>query len=253
MKKTTNLNLSNIDFIVIWIGVFLLILSKFLWIGYIKFYLIGTFLVLFGLISTVNRKASFLKPDKKRIAITVILSIILFVYSLFSMVVFCPLCEYPSYSLPWEICSCHHGEPDSLTSIMIAVYPLINFIGGIMFFIVTPYLILCLMFWTYNEIKKMKGRNKYYSILGIIIIVGSIALFINSLLPVCTYTQEWRQVSDNETTCKYYQETFPISKERIKWENEACWEYFDVTSCKETDFSNNFNNWRINFNAWIGE
>jgi hypothetical protein len=259
-KKLINLHISIVDLTVAWIGVILLILSNLIGIGYTKFYLIGTFLVLFGLISAVNRKASFLKPDKKRILITVILSIILFTYSFVSMVMFCSLSrsttEKPCdsyYSLPWEgpCPRIYCGRPDSLTSIMIAVYPLINFIGEIMSFIITPYFLSCLIFWVYDKIKKMKGKNKFYCILGIIVLFVIIALFINSLSSICTYTQAWEKVSDNKTECTYYQETFSISKDRIKWENEACWEYFDVTSCKESEFSNSFNTWRNSLNSWL--
>jgi len=258
-KKLINLHISVVDLTVAWIGVILLILYNLIGIGHIKFYLIGTFLVLFGLMSAVNRKAPFLKPDKKRVVITVILSIILFIYSLSTMVVFCPLSrsvtEKPCdsyYSLPWEgPCPRDYcGRSDALTSIMIAVYPLVNLMGGVMSFIVTPYFLSCLIFWIYDKIKKMKGKNKYYCILGIIVIFVIIALFINSLFPVCIYTQAWEKLSDDKTDCARYQGIVP--RDRFKWENETCWEYFDVTSCKETDFSNSFNSWRNSLNNLIG-
>jgi len=58
------------------------------------------------------------------------------------------------YSLPWEQCQCntHCGKPDTITSIMIAIYrPL--FIIGIL---IVTYLFSCFVIWIYDKFRKKK-------------------------------------------------------------------------------------------------
>ena len=116
----------------------------------------------------------FLKPDWRRIVLFFIIFIIELFYYNFSIVCFCPLsacatakieqttarmqnlsiavnsCE-TCYSLPWEQCQCdmHCGKPDTITSIMIEIYPLLFTLG----ILIVPYIFSCLIVWIYDKIK----------------------------------------------------------------------------------------------------
>ena len=104
----------------------------------------------------------FLKPDWKKIVLTIIISLFFigyWTYTFFQGLFSCPLivglersCNYTYYELPWETCTTYCGKPDILTSIMIAIYPILWFFG----IFVIPYPLSCLIVWIYDKARKKK-------------------------------------------------------------------------------------------------
>jgi hypothetical protein len=119
----------------------------------------------------------FIKPDWRKIVLFVIIFIIEFSYYFNSSVCFCPLSACATaqteqatarmqnisidiepcdtcYSLPWEQCPCDRycGKPDTITSIMIAIYSPLFTIA----ILIIPYLLSCLIVWVYDKYRKKK-------------------------------------------------------------------------------------------------
>lgn len=115
----------------------------------------------------------FLKLTRIKILIFIILIIIEFIYYTWSAAIFCPVSAcarakiYQTveamqnsstnvvecntcYSVPWESCISRCGEPDTMTSVMIAVYP----VAFLILLFVAPYILSCFIVWIYYRSKK---------------------------------------------------------------------------------------------------
>lgn len=281
-KGMMNLHISNIDLYAALFGVILIFLTNFPSLlsflldnflytnipglshpiqiyGGMEIYLVGTILVLLGTISAAIRKSPFLKPDKKKVILTIFLLIlsIAFFYYVFipydieSSISMCPLCAAPSYSLPWEPCSCYPGAPDLSTSITIEIFSILSYIDSItsfFTFFILPYFLSCLIVFIYENFKKMKRKNKYYCILGVVIILSFIVLLTylssdtlyhlsSESTANCTTTFDWKEsgISYNKTECMQQEKIYP---DKFKWENETCWSLWTDTSCVPWNYSN---------------
>jgi hypothetical protein len=101
----------------------------------------------------------FLKPNGNKVAISVIISIVLFLiegFIIFFNTCFCPFipstCQEDSYYLPWDYCcpETYCGKPNLLTSVMIEIYYPSIVIGTLL----VSYFISCLIVWTCKFKKK---------------------------------------------------------------------------------------------------
>jgi len=111
----------------------------------------------------------FLKPDRKKVIITIIIFLLVIAYwlygwfSSFGCTLWAgpseKLCE-PIYSLPWEgRCPPYHcGKPDAITSIMIEIYPLLLIIWILASISIIPYLFSCIISWLYDSYRKPKKK-----------------------------------------------------------------------------------------------
>jgi hypothetical protein len=102
----------------------------------------------------------FLKPDRRKIVIFVIINIILLIPLISFSCIFCQAtapvdilmkCGNDHYNLPWET-SVYCGKPYKLTSILIAIYYPSIFIATL----IITYLLSCLIVWIYDKVKKKK-------------------------------------------------------------------------------------------------
>jgi hypothetical protein len=113
----------------------------------------------------------FLKPDRRKIIITIIIFLLVIVYWFYGSWGFIEcglwpggsesgsLCE-PSYSLPWESCSFHCGKPDAIISIMIEIYPILLIIWNLASISIIPYLLSCIISWLYDSYRKPRKKQK---------------------------------------------------------------------------------------------
>jgi hypothetical protein len=100
----------------------------------------------------------FLKPDWRKIALTIIIFLFFIGYWVYNFFVgifgWCEPCNH-EYYLPWESGACGHcGYPDLLTYILIEIYwPL-----AIIIALFISYLLSCLIVWIYDKFRKVKKK-----------------------------------------------------------------------------------------------